>query len=294
MSVDPIRVIHGLPLMTCDELDAPPYDDASFNFDHTQAAYEYPYLNGASHEPMGTKPIPLPFKLYFLNSLRPGAFPDLFMQWLKVLLDPSVHRLRHPILGLRDVIVKGGSVKLTAQATAGVVVDVQFETTVIDPTKADELAALTVNMSAQAAAADAACSAVGIAFPTQESATSLFDIFKQIEGLIGQAEASVLGQITFAQSILDDMIDLGNSLDDHAAFPAVVLLENLWGMLEDAGKKLGVVPGRKVRAVNVQNPTTLDAFARERGCDLAEIVGLNIEALLTPEVPAGAVLRFYE
>ena len=172
MSVEPYRAIHGLPGMTLNDVQAPPYNDASFDFKHGQAVHAFPYIDGAMHEHTGLEPHNLAFSLHFLNTLRVGAFPDLYLQWIRMLLAGGrTHKLVHPLLGPRDVKVLDGSVRLQASATAGVIVDVKFTTTLRDPTKADGVAEVKVDIATVAAAADAALAAVAIPFPTQKSAT---------------------------------------------------------------------------------------------------------------------------
>jgi hypothetical protein len=293
--ITPVNVIQGLSPAFFRGLEFPPYDDVTFDFSHAQAAHAFPFLNGAMHEAMGLNPHELKFKLYFLNTLGAGTdvFPGLWNDWWVELQDGSPGELEHPLLGPRMVVVQGGSVQLSARVTSGIIVDVTFSTTVVDPEKQEQNQAIAVGVKELAAAADAAAAEADIPYPDGMLEPSLFDLLKQIDGLIFSFELSVLGVITQAQAAVDSMVDFVERNDERlsATFARDALVK-LWGSLED----LKDTVGSKLRpqgCLLTAQPTTLEAFAADRGNTLGDIIELNPGAVAAPSIPPGVLLRYY-
>lgn len=289
----PHVAIQGLQLHTCDGLESPPYTAAPIQFGNNHPKQEWPHVKGDGHDKLGRKSHRFPFTYRFENIAgRADIFPDLFRQWWRLLTDGEQHEIVHPIVGSVIVIVEEGDVQLVAQTTAGVVVDVTYEEHVDDPSREQDITVEPVSIIVAGKAAIAALQQLSIPFPSGESATSLLDLFKQIDGLIGQAEMAVLGYVNKAKAMVDEFFDFAEGLNDHATFPATSILTQLWGALDDAAQKVGAKARPTATAV-ARTETTLDAFARERGNSLNDVIGLNIEALLAPSVPAGTLLRYY-
>jgi hypothetical protein len=290
--VQPHSVIYGLPLMSFRGLDAPPYDLANVDFSHSHGVRPYPYIDGAAHDWTGLDPQNLQFNLYFLNTLEAGAFPDTWEEWRKELFDGSPGEMVHPLLGPLDVVVRSGSIQLTARSTAGVVVNVTFASTIRDPEDEQTFDQLAINIAELADAAVEAADNAGISLPSEETAVDLSQIGDQLSGFAFGLELAAEGIINKAQKTLSDMIDIADTLD-HTTYEARDALVALWAGLEDLGKKVGVQQQRDVAEIQVKNTTTLDAFARERGNTIEEIKGLNVSAMVSPSVPANTTLRYY-
>lgn len=294
MAIAPHVAIQGLPAMSFRGVPAPPYDTAGFDFAHAQAERAYPYLKGKGHEACGLEPQEMRFTLYFLNTVGgPGMFPELWERWWTELQDGAPGELVHPLLGPRDVVVRGGSVQLTSKVTSGLVVDVMFSTTLLDPEQEQEAASLQLNLAALAAKADAALDNAEIPFPSGEMEYTLLDAVKQLEGAMFALEMTALGAINAVQQTITTMVEfIDLSVPIHAAIETRDALVELWCALGDVAEKAGA-GARATGAILLAADTTLDQFARDRGNELADIIGLNPAALISPTVPRGTMLRYY-
>lgn len=294
-TITPNNVVQGLPLLTFRGEKAPPYDDLTFNFRHGQAERPYPYIDGASHEATGLDPEEIRARLYFLNGPGLGQenFPRLWNRWWDALRDGSPGEMVHPILGTRQVVVEGGSVQLTSRHTSGVICEVTFSTTILDPEEAQETALVKVNVKELAAKADAKTQQYNIPFPTQEGVTSILDIVKQLDTFAFTISNDIDAIVSKVQSTVAEMIDfIDRNSPEHAVIEARDLLVQIWvaaGEVHDqVTKRL-----RPTAGVLVANDTTLDQFATDRGNTLAEVMGLNTAALVSPTIKAGTMLRYF-
>ncbi len=291
--VDPIRAIQGLPPLYWRGLEHLSYTDASFSFRHRQNPQQYSYIDAASHDNTGRDSFELPMELYFLNTIRDDAFPDHYNDWMKKLLDGKSGELEHPLAGTFDAVVLGGNVRLTGQSTAGVVVQVTFSETILDPEKAQEQQTLVLSLEAIAIEAQKQTIALGIELPSQAQVVTLLDLAKIVESAIFSAQLEAMGLINQAKGIVDDMIKLTTAIPDHNRYAAQDSLIALWAAFDDLGDKVGENLARATQGFLTINPTTLDAFARERGMTLEEAVSLNPGAAASPEVAAGMMLKYY-
>jgi len=288
----PHSVIYGLPKMTFRGLEAPPYDVAGFDFSHSHGVNQYPYINGASHDWTGLDSHKINFTLYFLNSLEADAFPVKWEKWRKELFDGAYGEMVHPLLGAVNVVVRTGNVALTAKSTAGVVVTVGFETTILDPEEEQTFKSLSLSVADAIASATAAASSAGVDLPSEASAVDLTQIGDQLSGFAYGLELMADGLINKAQGIVSDIIDLP-AMADHSLYAVRDEFVALWAALQELGEKVGIQQERGTSQAKVGNKTTLDAFARDHNNTVGEIMSLNPEALSSPSVPAGATLRYY-
>lgn len=294
----PHSVIHGLSRMRLEGVPSPEYDVAGFDFSHDHGERRYYGLPRAAHRWTGLAPESLPFRLYFLNTLTKDAFPALWNRWVPLLQNGEPQGMVHPLLGPILVVVKSGSVKLEARNTSGVIVDVTFTRTVLDPAEDQDFEATKASVSELAAKADALCAANGIPYEPAMPEASLFDLLAQIDGLIVSAQLDALALVNEAKGYVETMIGfaekaVSNANPTHAAAAAIDALVALWASLTDVAAKLGANTSRKTVEVVLTADTTLDAFATERGNKLEDIISLNVHALATPTVPKGSVLKFY-
>jgi prophage DNA circulation protein len=292
LEVLPHSVIYGLPKMTFRGLEAPPYDVAGFDFSHSHGVNAYPYINGASHDWTGLDSHKLNFTLYFLNSLEANAFPVKWEKWRKALFDGAYGEMVHPLLGTINVVVRTGNVALTAKSTAGVVVTVGFETTILDPEEEQTFESLSLSVVDAIASATAAASAAEVTLPSEESAVDLSQLGDQLSGAVTGLEMMADGLINKAQGIVSEIIELP-AMADHSLYAVRDEFVTLWAALQELGEKVGIQKERGVSQAKVVNKTTLDAFARDRKNTVGEILSLNPEALASPSVSAGTTLRYY-
>jgi prophage DNA circulation protein len=278
--------------------DLPPcgVEEVSFKFQHSQAEKPIPYIDDALHEWTGRDPIEITTKLHFNNKVAPGSFPDGWNTWREALFDGGVKEMVHPILGTLNVVVMGGDVQVVSQYRAGVVVNVTWRTTILDPELAQEFSPLSLTLEEAAVAADAAMANAGLFFPSGYVATSLSELLGQINSVAFLVELQVLGLIGEVQGIIDQVHDIATTdptlIANHATIEVKDALMTLWATTE-AIKERATFLARKTKSVLTTAPTTLDAFARDNGNTLAEVIGLNVGALATPVVPAGVMLKAF-
>lgn len=293
MPVHPNRAIQGLPLMTWRGLRSPPYDTASFSFSHQQAEKRFPYIDGAAHDWTGMDPIPFDFQLYFLNSLEPRLFPDLWERWRVALFDGSPGELRHPLVGVVDAVVQGGDVKLVAQATAGIVVSVKFTQTILDPSEKVQFDALEVGLKALAQQADEWGQAVDVPFPDGELATSFEDLVGQIESAIGLAKMQAIALINKALGTVATVIKTVKALESHVTWPYTGALISLYNGLLDLRAEVGANKARATTSVTYPTLVTVEQVAADHGNTVGEVMQLNLQLLRRPTIEAGTAIRVY-
>lgn len=288
----PHSIIYGLPKMTFRGIEAPPYDVAGFDFSHSHGVRKYPYINGASHDWTGLDQHPLDFTLHFLNTLKPRAFPEMWEEWKLELFDGSAGEMVHPLLGPRNVVVRSGHVELTARSTAGIVVQVGFETTILDPAEENTFEIAAINVKELVASAVASAKNAKVKLPSEKTAVDLSQIGDQLSGLVYGVGLTAAGLANDAQSIVSSIVEL-RAMTEHSVYMVRDEFIALWAALESFGEKFDVQRERGVSQIQVKNKTTIDAFARDRGNTVGEIMALNPESLASPAVPAGATMRFY-
>lgn len=303
MAMLPSNVVAALPELQWRALSPVPVEEAPYEFAHEQAERRYPYLDGAGHDHTGRHPIKITAKLLFLNTLAPKLYPAAWQDWRAALLDGSAGDLVHPDLGRLRARVLSGSVRLTAQARAGITVDVVWVETIDDPSKAPSaLERTSVSLAEAAANADRACSALGIHYPRiqEPPSTSITGAFKSLMGSFFSAKLSFFGginQVLGAVRQMSDAVELlastdGDLLNPNHRWVALYNLhlveEGLLAMLDRAS-----TPARPVGSLVLEQSTTLDAAVKRTGNTVAELIELNPLALGKPSIPAGAVLRYY-
>src|SRR5688500_11275720 len=89
-------VISKLPELRWRGLRAP-CDLAPLDGAHDQAEFRTPYRDAAGHDHMGRAPYRIEARLYFMETIEIGSFPDNFQAWIKALEDGSAGPLLHPI-----------------------------------------------------------------------------------------------------------------------------------------------------------------------------------------------------
>ena len=294
IEVQPYSVIYGLPRAEWRGLVAPPYDVAGFSFSHRQTEQQYYGIGGASHRHAGMNTTPMHFKLYFLNTLEAGLFPARWNDWQVALFDGKAGKLKHPLRGTIDAVVLSGDVQLEARTTAGIIVEVHFSDTILDPTKAQGLATVKSNYKTLASAAKDAIQNPDINLPTQESTMSLLDILDQIDSWIYSTELSAQGQINQWQARIDDWLDIiQGKAPGTSAWVAGDLLIGLWGALEDTKNTIVANQSRPTASGVAPSNTTIDSIARERDNSVQDFMGLNLQLLQKSWVPRGTPYRYY-
>lgn len=278
------------------ELPPVAYEDVSFRFSHSQAEKPIPYIDDALHEWTGRDPIEITTKLHFNNLVAPASFPDGWNKWRESLFDGGVKEMVHPLLGTQLVVVMGGDVQVVAQYRAGVVVNVTWRTTILDPEAEREFQPLTLTLDEAAEAADAAMANADIPFPSGFVATSFREMLAQIDSVAFLIEMQVLGIIGEVQAVIDQVHDIVTTdpalVANHASIEVKDALMSLWATTSAISDRATTL-ARKTSSVITNAPTTLDAFARENGNSLDEIISLNVGMIGVPVVPQGTMLKFF-
>lgn len=296
MSIDvtPTSIIYGLPRGEWRGEIMPPYDVAGFDFSHRQAEIQFWGVDGAMHQWGGMNTTPMPFRFYFLNTLYENAFPDNWETWQKLLFDGRPGPLRHPLRGPVDAVVLNGKVDLKATATAGIIVDVTFTSTILNPNKSIAYT-LDVSVPEVAAAARAAAEVAPFKFPYGQSKQDLLAIIDEIHSLIYATDVAIQGTINTWQSKLGPYIALAEGQFPGTEYFAVYdLFVTLWGAVEDKKDKILQNLARTTAWSVASNQTTLDAIARERGNSVQDIMALNSSLLGSSYVPKGTAYLYYK
>lgn len=294
-TASPATVIQGLPYLEWRGLKVHA-DLADFDFSHAQAPRAYPLISGETHDWMGMDAIPIRARLYFLNTVQKDSFPAGWELWRDALFDGSSGDLIHPVLGPLRARVMGGSVKVSAMQTAGVVVEVTWKTTNDDLDEGTFFEGAAVSVYSAAEAAQAAASSLGIDYPDGENeGLSLLDAVNAVESALFSAQLSTSGALNKVTGKVEQMIEAAQRLTDPSAWVAIANLQTVWGRLKDIQDKIvnRAVGARPTKSETLSSDTALDAFASLHGNTMTEIVELNPSALAKPVVPKGSTLTYY-
>jgi hypothetical protein len=289
-----LTAIQDLPLLSFQGLEPAPYDTAGFSWSHRHGRNTFVNVNGATHPWTGLNPFPLPVRMHFINGInnRIDWFPDLWNEWMPVLLNGEPGRLTHPLLGDVDAVVTGGSVTLVARHTAGVIVDVTFENTLKDPEQELTFEPLTLNLESLVSLFIEESENAGIEPPSQESVTDITDAAAIANGFASQVNMAAAGAINSAKGIAGEYIALVRAESN----PALQVLEDIavliWVQFDEAGKKIAK-NARNTATKVVQGDSSIAAIAAEEGNTEQEIMALNPDLLATPIVSRGTRVRFY-
>ncbi len=282
-----------LPSLSWRGISAPtsatPYDGS-----HSQTVRKYPYIDGYGHDHTGRDSYRFQAKLYFLDSLEDGLYPDVWVEFRAALEDGSSGVLVHPDLGEVQCRVISWHVDLNAQARAGVVVDVVWEETVDDLDSKVVYLGPDITPPTAAEAADAAMSSLGISYPTGESTSSLSELVGQVTGAIASAQMTVDGFENRCIGMIGGLYDAAVALQDHGAIPLLDSLTTLYSSLSVYAQKVAARLPLPVETLLQSADTTLEAFAASTGNTVNEIMGLNLDALRSPVVKAGTSLKYYK
>lgn len=295
------NIIAGLIPLRWDGLLAPPYSLVSFGHENSLAERRVPYVDDAIHDDTGLVIAPMTARLMFLNTVEGGTtagernFPEYWNTW-QARLDGAARNLDHPIYGRMRARVKGARGEVTTVARSGAIVEVTWVKTVEDPAILDfngETSVGYVDLSQQAGAM---AYTIGIYYPKGgNAAPAPTDLYDDLVGALSgafSAARSAIAKVTRIIGRVGTMIDRVRALDTAANWPVLDALTRLWASLTDAVAAL-VRAARPTASRVIPAPTTLDAFARETGNSVADVMNLNVFALRTPIVPRGSTLTYY-
>lgn len=290
----PARVIQDLPRLNWRGLGAQ-CEDATFSFSHSQVERGAYGIDAAWHDHARRDPIKFKCKLHFINTLisAPKEFPENYNKWQEALLDGSTGKLRHPILGTIDARVENGDVRLVAQVTAGVTIEVNFTETRVDVTKPTEFSSPDVDVKALAAQIGHDARRFNIAYPSGILDRTLEDAIGSILGNVHAAQITVAGYASQVVGKVSNMIEAVERVTDPAAAPLYTNLVTLWDALRTRAKEVEKLAARGTSKQRVAAPTTIDAFAKTVGNTEDEIMYLNPALIAKPSVPAGTVVAYY-
>ena len=295
------EIISALPPLTWGGLLAPPYALVSFGHENALAERRVPYVDDAIHDNTGLMIAPMTARLMFLNTVEGGTtngvrnFPDYWNEW-NARLDGMARDLQHPIYGPMRARVKGARGEIVATQRSGVIVEVTWVKTVEDPALVDVQLDTRVDNVAAAEQVGAMAYEIGVFYPRGGSAapaaTDLYDdVVGALSAVVGAVSATV-ARLTRILGRVATMINQVRALDTAAHWPILDGLTRLWTGLSDAVASL-IRAARPTRSRTLTAPTTLDAFARDVGNSLADVMNLNISALRTPICARGTTLTYY-
>lgn len=288
------NIIVSLPLMRFRGVGAPQYDMISSSGGHQQAQFDYPYVDAAGHDNIRRNPIQCSFRLYFLNSISPDSFPDLFREWTDIFVfDGSLGELIHPYWGGISVRPMNWDIDVNASQTSGCVMTVAFSETLEDPTEFAEVPGAVIAMREAARKADEAIKYSDIKYPTGERTDNLLDMVNQIESFVFSARLTIEGVKNQALGIINGLIEDVESLNSNYEWATKDALLELWASVYDIEKKIGINRARKTHSRQVLYRTTMDKFASEVGNTVGEIMTLNGKLLGRPDIPAFTDVKYY-
>lgn len=285
-------VLHRLPLLEWRGLSAP-CQAAPLEGSHRQSQRVVAYIDGWGHDHTGRDGYRMDARLFFVETIKKDDFTVLLKQWLAAVEDGTSGKFVHPVRGPMRARVIRWKLDVNAGNRGGAIMDVSWEETIDDFDAVSTLAAVNISPSALGAAAQAAASEYNVNYPDGQPETSLTEGIAAIDGAVTSLSLSVTGKLNQVMGSITDMVDRVDDLDDHEAYPAWDNLVMLWAQLEDTSERIESIVARPVGKRELQHPSTLDAFADATGNTIDEIMGLNLQHLNRPRLPAGTVLSYY-
>jgi len=290
----PANIITALPQMKWRKLFSPPYDMANVKGGWDLSEGAFPYVDGKTHDNMGRKEVAFSFRFMFLNTIQPEAFPELFTKWFDaVAVDATAGKLRHPFVGEVDARVLDWEIELTAQRTAGVIFNVNWTDSLIDPDKNKAFKTIFVYAEQAAKAADAQMAELGIDYPTGERTTSLTDMLGQINGLLFSARLTLQGMVNQAIGIVQRILDIVDNLPTHNKWSCKSNLQQLWGGLVKIGESAS---GKKINETKISmtpRVMSVSEIATHVDNTVGEVIGLNPIVLGAPTVPKNTPISYF-
>lgn len=289
----PSNAITALPVLSWRGLDTPPYTMANVSGGHRLAKRAWPYVDGAGHEHTGREPLVMPAKFYFVNTVQRRLFPELFTEWVDaVVFDPTEDKLEYPLLGKLDARVQTWAVTAEATNTGGVIMDITWVETILDPEAQFEFAGVTASLHEAARKADEHMANLSIDFPTGERTTSLTDLVGQINGLVFSTRLTVEGAINQALGFVTKIFETVDAVQDFGKWALMDALGELYAGL----KALGEPATKAVRPTAVLvlgQDESLDAVASTVGNTVGEIITLNPGLLGSPMIEKGTSVSYF-
>lgn len=302
------NIIADLPELEWRGLTAP-CSVASYTVTFDLAPRAYYGTDGYGHDNTGRQSTPFPVTLWFINTVRANAFPELFQQWQDACVnDKSPDWLLHPIVGLTRARVQSWAVDHGANMRAGVKVDVVFVETLEDADTRVDFNGPQVAPEAAALAADTAMAAVGVSYPTKttlaslapitgqstlDQATSLQEAYAAVKGQLFSASLTATSAISGLLGIVVTIVSDIDALGSHDAWAARWNVLSFYASLKRIQSDVERVIARATATQVLQKDTTLDEFARAKSNTLIDIMSLNVQALRSPVVLKGQTLRYY-
>ena len=277
-------------------------------FSHRQVERQYPYVDVPGHDHTGFNGLSVTATIHFLNTIEAGMYPDKWLLFREAVFDGSIGGLEHPDVGEIDARVMDGSLRITAQSTAGILCTVTWHQSRDDAEDEVEFGEPSGVADDSAAAADEALAALDLVYPDGEPDTSLDGMVGAIEGGIFSLGQEIGGAINQAKGAITkhlDALDLigqtyasaaANVKDAMAADPARAIAESALLSLYDNLGKMGADAAKKARPTSlylVKTPTPLPALAASLGNSVAEILALNSNLAASPTVPAQVKVIHY-
>jgi prophage DNA circulation protein len=264
-------------------------ESAPVDFAHGLAERKYPYINAAGHDWTGMDPLKVRVRMFFLETIDPGAFTKKWTVWRKALFDGTSGPLEHPVLGKFQARVEGGSIAFAAQTTAGIIVDCSFTETVDNIDKPNKFTDPQPSVTEAAKSAQVAADAYKIPWPSQKLDTDLFEAVKALQTGTQVTFAGYANQIA---GNIEKMIADVEALSDPRSYPAYDNLIHTWDLVRDAANKASK-DLRSTGSKYTQNDTTIATFAADVGNTEEEIAQLNLRLLRSPVIPAGTAVTYY-
>ena len=288
--VAPAQVIQGLRPFTWRGLTVL-IQSAPVDFAHAQAVRKYPYVDGEGHDWTGREAHKVKARMFFLESLDPGAFTKKWPVWRKALSDGSPGIMEHPILGKFRAVVDNGTISYAAETTAGVIVDCSFseDTEVDKPNKFSDPKPAVKDV---AKAAQVAANVYSIQWPSQRLDVSLFDAVNAFTSRLWDIQVTASGYANQLIGSVEQMIEAAENLTDPKAYPVYENLLHTWELLRDAANQASK-DARAKGSKLTQSDTTIADFAASVGNTEDEIAQLNLQLLRSPIVPKGTAITYY-
>lgn len=285
-------VLLNLPELRWRGLRAP-CELAPFTGAHEQAERVIPYRDAAGHDHVRRVAYKFKAKLWFVETIEPGSFPENFQKWLEALEDGTSGDLLHPIRGKIRCRPLAWEVDYSSKNRGGVTVDVDWTETVDDFDSPTELATLDLDPSAVAEAADQAAAAFDIAYPDGLKNLSLAETVAAIEGGIFSASLSLSAAWNQVAGAASQMVSAIDALDNVEAWPAHDTLVQAFNTFADLGRKAERLAARPTAVLQIDADSTLDAVATQTSNTTEDLMGLNLDLLSSPIIPRGSRVTYY-
>jgi hypothetical protein len=283
---------------------------------HDLVEHKYWGVDGARVESTGLAPWRYTFSVPFINGLRPGRsekwsdlYPNQFRRLAAAFQDRSRGVLQHPEFGEIACKAERFEIDWSSDRRGGVDAELSFVETKVDgdkgfldfpsPVQEVDIGAIDLDSPQNKVAIKDILKAAGVDLPPYLadkdpfSFTDAMSAVKSVSDTPGLLERRVGGRIDSVVYQAERVADSVKAAKNALTWPVTQSTERIKANAHELDKKL-ISGRRRVGLFTVPADTTMSGVARQiRGATVGDLMRLNPQLMVRPEILRGTVVRYY-